>query len=194
MTRVALLGATGSIGRQAIEIIERSPELELCALMSGTQPLDELAAAHGVEHVQVGGSAAALLERERARHRAQRDRRLRRRRGDAVGARARDHARAREQGEPRRGRRAGGRRAPPRRRPPAARRQRALGDVPVSRGPRPRDGRGARADRVGRPVPRPLARGARARHGRRTRSHIRPGRWDERSLWTPRRSPTRASS
>jgi 1-deoxy-D-xylulose-5-phosphate reductoisomerase len=62
MTRVALLGATGSIGRQAIEIVEQSPELELCALMSGTQPLTDLAVAHGVEHVQTGGSATALLE------------------------------------------------------------------------------------------------------------------------------------
>ena len=61
MKRVALLGATGSIGAQAIDIVERNPELELCALMSGTRPLAELAAAHGVEHVQVGGSAAALL-------------------------------------------------------------------------------------------------------------------------------------
>jgi 1-deoxy-D-xylulose-5-phosphate reductoisomerase len=61
MKRVALLGATGSIGAQAIDIVERTPELELCALMSGAQPLAELAAAHGVEHVQVGGSAAALL-------------------------------------------------------------------------------------------------------------------------------------
>ena len=61
MKRVALLGATGSIGAQAIDIVERNPELELCALMSGSRPLAELAAAHGVEHVQVGGSAAALL-------------------------------------------------------------------------------------------------------------------------------------
>jgi len=62
MKRVALLGATGSIGRQAVEIVGHSPELELCALMSGSSPLDALAAAHGVEHVQVGGSAAGLLE------------------------------------------------------------------------------------------------------------------------------------
>ena len=62
MKRVALLGATGSIGRQAIEIVEQSPELELCALMSGTRPLVALAAAHGVEHVQVGGSADDLLD------------------------------------------------------------------------------------------------------------------------------------
>src|SRR5436190_9358040 len=61
MKRVALLGATGSIGAQAIDIVERNPELELCALMSGSRPLVELAAAHGVEHVQVGGSAAELL-------------------------------------------------------------------------------------------------------------------------------------
>ena len=62
MKRVALLGATGSIGRQAIEIVLQSPELELCALMSGAQPLGALGAAHGVEHLQVGGSADELLE------------------------------------------------------------------------------------------------------------------------------------
>jgi len=60
--RVALLGATGSIGRQAIEIVEQSAELELCALMSGTTPLADVAASHGVRHVQVGGSAASLLD------------------------------------------------------------------------------------------------------------------------------------
>ena len=43
MKRVALLGATGSIGRQAIEVIERNPELELCALASGSTDLDALA-------------------------------------------------------------------------------------------------------------------------------------------------------
>ena len=62
MKRVALLGATGSIGRQAIEIVDASPELELCALMSGTQPLEALAAKHGVEYLQVGGSARDLLD------------------------------------------------------------------------------------------------------------------------------------
>jgi len=60
--KVALLGATGSIGRQAIEIVDRSPELELCALMSGVQPIDGLAAARDVRYFQVGGSATALLE------------------------------------------------------------------------------------------------------------------------------------
>jgi len=62
MTRVALLGATGSIGRQALEIIEQDSDLELCALMSGSQPLAALAAARGVEHAQVGGRADELLE------------------------------------------------------------------------------------------------------------------------------------
>ena len=157
MKRVALLGATGSIGAQAIEIVERNPELELCALMSGTQPLDELAAAHGVEHVQVGGSAAALLERRRAGRRPQRDRRLRRRRGDAVGARARRHARAREQGEPRRRRRARRRRASARRRAAASGRQRALGALPVPRGP----GAATRSSRSSSPPP--AARSAAAR-------------------------------
>ena len=60
--RVALLGATGSIGRQAIEVVERSPELELCALASGSSDLTVLAAKHGVERTQVGGDVTALLE------------------------------------------------------------------------------------------------------------------------------------
>ena len=61
--RVALLGATGSIGRQAIEIVAAHPELRLCALQSGSTPLDELAAAHDVAYAQVGGDTVALLER-----------------------------------------------------------------------------------------------------------------------------------
>jgi 1-deoxy-D-xylulose-5-phosphate reductoisomerase len=60
--RIALLGATGSIGRQAVEVVERNPELELCALSSGSTPLDDLAAARGVEHTQVGGDVTSLLD------------------------------------------------------------------------------------------------------------------------------------
>jgi 1-deoxy-D-xylulose-5-phosphate reductoisomerase len=56
--RVALLGATGSIGRQAIEIIDAHPELELVAAASGSQPIDGLAPL-----TQVGGDLVALLER-----------------------------------------------------------------------------------------------------------------------------------
>jgi len=60
--RIALLGATGSIGRQALEVIDGHSDLEVCALSSGSQPLDGLAARYGVDHVQVGGDPAALLE------------------------------------------------------------------------------------------------------------------------------------
>ncbi|OFW74219.1 MAG: hypothetical protein A2Y55_09770 [Actinobacteria bacterium RBG_16_68_12] len=60
--RVALLGATGSIGRQALEMIEAHPRLEVCALASGSQPLDQLAAAYRVEHVQVGGDLTRVLQ------------------------------------------------------------------------------------------------------------------------------------
>ena len=58
MRRIALLGATGSIGRQALEIISEHPELELCAAASGSQPLDGLAPL-----TQVGGDPTELLER-----------------------------------------------------------------------------------------------------------------------------------
>ncbi len=58
MTRVALLGATGSIGRQAIEVIEANASLELVAATSGSTPIDGLA-----PHTQVGGDPTELLER-----------------------------------------------------------------------------------------------------------------------------------
>jgi 1-deoxy-D-xylulose-5-phosphate reductoisomerase len=58
MTRVALLGATGSIGRQAIEVIAGNPALELAAATSGSTPIDGLAPL-----TQVGGDPAELLER-----------------------------------------------------------------------------------------------------------------------------------
>ena len=61
--RIALLGATGSIGRQAIEVVAANPELELCALQSGSTPLAELAAGLGVRDFQVGGNPIELLER-----------------------------------------------------------------------------------------------------------------------------------
>jgi 1-deoxy-D-xylulose-5-phosphate reductoisomerase len=57
--RVALLGATGSIGRQAIEIVEAHPELELCAVTSGSSPLDDVVS----PLKQVGGDPTELLER-----------------------------------------------------------------------------------------------------------------------------------
>ncbi|CAN5686278.1 1-deoxy-D-xylulose-5-phosphate reductoisomerase [soil metagenome] len=62
LKRIALLGATGSIGRQALEIVDAHPDLEIVALTSGSQPLDELAARYRVEHVQVGGDLTEILE------------------------------------------------------------------------------------------------------------------------------------
>ncbi|HEU6445333.1 MAG TPA: 1-deoxy-D-xylulose-5-phosphate reductoisomerase [Gaiellaceae bacterium] len=58
MKRVAVLGATGSIGHQAREVIERHPALELAAASSGSQPLDGVAPL-----TQVGGDPVELLER-----------------------------------------------------------------------------------------------------------------------------------
>jgi len=62
MSRVALLGATGSIGRQALEIIDSHPDLELVAVMSGSQSCNDIASAHPRAVVQVGGDPTTLLE------------------------------------------------------------------------------------------------------------------------------------
>ncbi|HZC29001.1 MAG TPA: hypothetical protein VE269_04610, partial [Gaiellaceae bacterium] len=58
MKRIALLGATGSIGRQAIDVIDANPELVLVAAASGSQPIEGLAPL-----TQVGGDLTKLLER-----------------------------------------------------------------------------------------------------------------------------------
>jgi 1-deoxy-D-xylulose-5-phosphate reductoisomerase len=56
--RVALIGATGSIGRQALEIVDAHPGLELVAAASGSTQIDGLAPL-----TQVGGDFTELLER-----------------------------------------------------------------------------------------------------------------------------------
>src|SRR5690242_18856631 len=58
MRKIALLGATGSIGRQALDVIDAHPELELAAAASGSQPVDGLAPL-----TQVGGDLTELLDR-----------------------------------------------------------------------------------------------------------------------------------
>src|SRR5215210_2072772 len=58
MKRIALLGATGSIGRQAIQVIDAHPGLELVAATSGSTAIDGLAPL-----TQVGGDPTELLER-----------------------------------------------------------------------------------------------------------------------------------
>jgi 1-deoxy-D-xylulose-5-phosphate reductoisomerase len=60
MKRVAVLGATGSIGRQAREVIASHPGLDLVAASSATQPLDGVAPL-----TQVGGDPVELLEQAR---------------------------------------------------------------------------------------------------------------------------------
>ena len=59
MRRVALLGATGSIGRQALEVIDAHPELELCAAASGSRAMEDGLA----PLTQVGGDLTELLEK-----------------------------------------------------------------------------------------------------------------------------------
>jgi 1-deoxy-D-xylulose-5-phosphate reductoisomerase len=56
--RIALLGATGSIGCQALEIVDAHPGLELVAAASGSRPIEGLAPL-----TQVGGDLTELLER-----------------------------------------------------------------------------------------------------------------------------------
>ena len=58
VTRIALLGATGSIGRQALEVIDADPALELVAASSGSTAIDGLAPL-----TQIGGDPTELLER-----------------------------------------------------------------------------------------------------------------------------------
>ena len=56
MKRVALLGATGSIGTQALEIVDGHADLQLCALALGLgrDEAERLAAAHRLAHSSVG--------------------------------------------------------------------------------------------------------------------------------------------
>jgi 1-deoxy-D-xylulose-5-phosphate reductoisomerase len=56
--RIALLGATGSIGRQALQVIEANPGLELVAAASGSTDIAGLAPL-----TQTGGDLTALLDR-----------------------------------------------------------------------------------------------------------------------------------
>ena len=59
---MAIMGATGSIGAQALDVVARNPGLEVCALASGSRDLTALAVQHGVPHVQVGGDLTRVLD------------------------------------------------------------------------------------------------------------------------------------
>ena len=67
MTRVCLLGSTGSIGRQAIEVIEQNPDLELCAIAAASSVDEVIAVAErlGVPQIALADPAAARAARAR---------------------------------------------------------------------------------------------------------------------------------
>ena len=67
MTRVCLLGSTGSIGRQAIEVIEQNPDLELCALAASSSVDEVVAVAERlrVPLIALADPVAARAARER---------------------------------------------------------------------------------------------------------------------------------
>jgi 1-deoxy-D-xylulose-5-phosphate reductoisomerase len=64
--RVAILGATGSIGRQALEIVDLHPELVVCALAAGSrgEEVRAIARERSVRHVSFAGDPPldALVE------------------------------------------------------------------------------------------------------------------------------------
>ena len=66
MKRVLLLGSTGSIGEQAIDVIERSEELEVVGLAarSSFEALVRQAEALGVEQIAVADERAAARASE----------------------------------------------------------------------------------------------------------------------------------
>ena len=61
MKRVVILGATGSVGRQALEVVAGRPDLHVVGLSArrSVEPLLEAAVAHGVARVAVTEPAAA---------------------------------------------------------------------------------------------------------------------------------------
>ena len=66
MRRIVILGSTGSIGTQALDVVGRSDELEVVALAAArsSESLLEQAAAHGVERVALADESAAARASE----------------------------------------------------------------------------------------------------------------------------------
>jgi 1-deoxy-D-xylulose-5-phosphate reductoisomerase len=63
--RLALLGATGSIGRQALDVVEALPDVRVVALAAGSADRDlcKLAALHGAETIALADREAAARAR-----------------------------------------------------------------------------------------------------------------------------------
>ena len=186
MKRIALLGATGSIGRQALEIVDApSRSSSSCAAALGVRRRSTSA---GAPLTPVGGDLDELLDRARARRRPQRRRRLRRPAGDARALeRGIDLALANKESLVAAGdlalaawERGGGRLLPVDSEHSAA--------FQCLEGRGAGDGRLARAHRLGRAVPRPHAAASSPTSRRPRRSRTRPGAWARRSPSTRRRS------
>ena len=66
MRRILIVGSTGSIGTQALDVIERGPDLEVVGLAAASswEQLLEQAAAHGVGRVALADPAAAARAAE----------------------------------------------------------------------------------------------------------------------------------
>ena len=66
MRRIAIIGSTGSIGTQALDVIERSDQLEVVGLAAGSswEPLLEQARAHGVDRIALADEDAAARASE----------------------------------------------------------------------------------------------------------------------------------
>ena len=211
MRRVLILGSTGSIGTQALDVIERNNDLIVVGLSAGTRP-------RGADRA----GAASPRRDDRAR-RAQTPPRspassgTRARSSPGIDgiirliietecdivlnaivgsaglaptiadARRGDRPRARQQGVAGRRRRARHAARRRHRRGADPGRLRAFGAL--SAGPRRAAGHGrpSGADGLRRPVPRSHARRARERQRSRTHSRIRPGTWAARSRSTRRR-------
>ena len=156
MRRVIVLGSTGSIGVQALEVIAANPDrFELVGLAAGSnrEALAAQAVATGVTHTALGVDEAVALVRETPA-----DVVLNGitgsvgSRADARRARDRGDARAREQGEPHRRRRA--------RDASRARPDRSCPSTPSTRRSRRRCGRGSIARCAGWCSRHPVARSA----------------------------------
>jgi 1-deoxy-D-xylulose-5-phosphate reductoisomerase len=66
MRRIVILGSTGSIGTQALEVVEASDDLAVAGLAAGTswEPLVEQAKRHGVERIALADEGAAARAAE----------------------------------------------------------------------------------------------------------------------------------
>ena len=66
MRRILIIGSTGSIGTQALDVVERNPELEVVGLAAASswKLLLEQAAAHGVDRVALSDADAAAKAAE----------------------------------------------------------------------------------------------------------------------------------